>query len=71
MTSRRLSWEERRTWGECPVCRAPHGEPCSSDLVEGAKSPAGAHIARLAVAPEFLADAPDQEEIDCWEGGRA
>lgn len=70
--SLRLSWEERRKWGECPVCRAPHGEPCFSDLVEGRTSLAGAHLARLHLAPEFIADDPDQEEIDRWkgEGGR-
>lgn len=49
-----LTYNERATWGTCPVCKAQHGEPCdgaagmfpTTQKVEGA-----VHYGRLSNAP--------------------
>ncbi len=58
MTERELSFEERATWGRCPVCSAPHGEPCDAKVGRMATNVehnkllvTGAHYGRLANAP--------------------
>lgn len=57
---RELSLQERFVWGECPICHAPDGEPCSADVglqfgvrVDGQrmKDGDGAHMGRLQLAP--------------------
>jgi hypothetical protein len=57
---RETTIEERMTWGECPVCHAPHGEWCHSSvgLQLGSKGDGtrmkdgeGVHIRRLSSAP--------------------
>lgn len=55
---RKLTFEERMTWGECPVCHAKDGERCSPDVglvlgrtVDGGPPPQGVHIGRLDRAP--------------------
>ena len=59
---KQLKYEERATWGQCPVCGAAHGEMCrlgTSDTP--AEMPAdtpihiGAHLARLFNAPQVAA----------------
>jgi hypothetical protein len=56
--ARELRPEERMVWGECPVCKAKHGEPCNSDVgfalgmnVNGKRPSEGAHLGRLQYAP--------------------
>lgn len=58
--SRETTFEERATWGECPVCHAPDGEWCSAAIgiqlgqrVDGRRmnDGEGAHLARLQRAP--------------------
>lgn len=29
---RETTWEERATWGTCPVCKAEHGTPCNPSV---------------------------------------
>lgn len=60
--ARDATWEERSTWGECPVCHAPHGEKCSADVgiclgstVSGARPSDGVHLARIKKAPMRVA----------------
>lgn len=55
---RELTYEERATWGTCPVCSAPHGEFCNSNVgfslgrnVNGEIPPNGVHLGRLQNAP--------------------
>jgi hypothetical protein len=57
---REATWEERATWGECPVCKAQPGEYCLSDVgfQVGRKANSrrmrpgeGAHLGRLRLAP--------------------
>lgn len=57
---RETTFEERATWGECPVCNAPDGQWCSSAIgiqlgqsVSGnrLKDGDGVHLARLQRAP--------------------
>lgn len=59
--SRSATWEERRTWGTCPICSAPPGSPCnpSVGLLLGhpateAELDAGVHLLRLQAAPHFV-----------------
>ena len=50
---RELTYEERATWGECPVCHAKPGEWCSNNHAGIAeKDPMGAHLLRLQLAPK-------------------
>ena len=64
---RELSYEDRATWGECPVCSAPHGEWCHSEIglqlgvkVGGGRlqTGEGAHLARLQNAPRKVREVP-------------
>jgi hypothetical protein len=59
---KRLTTEERATWSECPICMAPHGQPCAMMPGDEATFPAavdrigyGAHAARLFNAPQTAA----------------
>lgn len=53
--TRTATYDERRKWGRCPVCKAPHGEACADEAPQewtpGATWPAGAHARRLSAAP--------------------
>jgi len=53
-----LTYEERATWGECPVCKVGHGEWCNGDFgislglnMRGNPPEKGVHIVRLQMAP--------------------
>ena len=52
-----LTYEERRKFGECPACQAPHGRACYPEVGfrMGAMSPEaaaeGVHLGRLQQAP--------------------
>jgi len=57
---RDLTNAERFTWGKCPACEAPHGEPCRAAVglqlgvrVDGRRmrDGEGAHLGRLQRAP--------------------
>lgn len=57
---RETTVEERMTWGDCPVCRARHGDWCDADVgaqlgvrVDGRRmqSGEGVHLARIRNAP--------------------
>jgi hypothetical protein len=57
---REATFEERATWGTCPICQAQPGEWCHADSGLQLGSPAGggrmqdgdgAHLARLQNAP--------------------
>ena len=55
---RELTYEERATWGKCPVCSAPHGEFCNGHVglslgrnVNGEIPAGGVHLARIQSAP--------------------
>ena len=55
------TYEQRATWGECPVCHAQHGEPCDGNIgfalgttASGERPIDGAHLGRLQNAPKFL-----------------
>ena len=57
---RETTYEERATWGECPICKAKHGEWCHADVGfqfgvkvngERMKTGEGAHLSRLQKAP--------------------
>jgi hypothetical protein len=59
---KQLTYEERATWGTCPVCEAQHGKQCEAapaDIdyfqFDGAFSGFGAHAARLYNAPHAAA----------------
>ena len=53
-----LTYDERAAWGTCPVCRAEHGERCSSAFgiplgqsAAGGPPENGVHLGRLQAAP--------------------
>jgi len=49
-----LSYEERATWGTCPICDAKHGEKCNGDFgiqLGSARPVDGVHLGRLIDAP--------------------
>jgi len=55
---RKLTYEERATWGKCPVCQAGPGEWCNPQIgvamgrtVYGEPPNQGAHMGRLQEAP--------------------
>lgn len=55
---RDATYEERSTWGECPVCKAPHGQRCDPNVgfslgvnINGERPSEGAHLGRLQRAP--------------------
>jgi hypothetical protein len=67
MRIRELTYEERMVWGECPVCKAPDGQPCYAEVglhlgVKGdgsrLKTGEGVHMARLRNAPEKVKTVP-------------
>lgn len=52
ITIKKLTIEERKIWGKCPVCDSPHGKSCkptSADIEPGV------HVARLVNAPVIAA----------------
>ena len=58
LAPRDLSFNERATWGECPVCHAPHGRNCDPSVgiplglnARGEPAHGGAHLGRLNNAP--------------------
>ena len=55
LTERELTYQERATWGRCPVCGAESGEPCDPDqgitLGSQPKGTIGVHLGRLMRAP--------------------
>ena len=55
---RDLTFDERATWGECPVCHASHGEYCHAEfgthLGSQLKTGEGAHLGRLQSAPSKI-----------------
>lgn len=53
-----LTFDERSTWGECPVCHAKDGEKCNPDVgffaaltLAGTPPSPGSHLGRLQNAP--------------------
>lgn len=53
-----LTWNQRITWGRCPVCNAQPGERCHSDVgismgvsATGGPPVDGVHVGRLSAAP--------------------
>jgi hypothetical protein len=66
--SRDLTYEERATWGPCPICHAPHGQPCNPEVglalgrnAHGEIPAGGAHLGRLQRAPDRVRLVPVQE----------
>ena len=58
---RELTYVERATWGECPVCHAlhgswcnGHGSPCLGQTVGGGPPADGVHLGRLQEAPTIV-----------------
>jgi hypothetical protein len=60
---RELTVKERFRWGDCPVCKAPDGEPCRADVglqvgtkIDGSRMEdgEGAHMGRLIKAPLWV-----------------
>lgn len=58
---RDLTWDERRSWGTCPVCEALHGSPCHPEVglrlgvtVDGRPPADGVHLGRLQAAPQRI-----------------
>lgn len=53
--TRPATFDERRKWGECPVCKAPHGVECdlavSGDIYGFAEK---AHRLRVVRAPVYV-----------------
>ena len=51
-TERELTYEERSIWGECPVCKASHGDKCYPTGIHlGCNITKGVHLGRLQKAP--------------------
>lgn len=53
-----LTYAERATWGDCPVCEAKHGEYCNrwvgvslGTTAHGTPPKNGVHLGRLQKAP--------------------
>lgn len=62
---RELSQDEILKYGECPVCKAAHGEACNPDVgipfgrnAEGQPPRVGAHLGRLMRAPTRVKEVP-------------
>ena len=62
-TGRPTTYDERATWGTCPVCQAAPGEWCHAEVGLQLGTPAGggkmqtgsgAHLARLQPAPDHI-----------------
>jgi hypothetical protein len=54
-----LTYDERSTWGTCPVCKATEGNPCHLEVgfslgvnINGERPTKGVHLGRLNNAPE-------------------
>lgn len=73
--TRELSFEERATWGDCPVCGAKRGEWCHAEVgfqfghrIDGnpMKTGGGAHLGRMKNAPSKvrLVCADDTVRVD-------
>ena len=67
--NRKLTYEERAVWGECPVCHAKHGEKCDFSVgiplgvnVNGEHPKDGAHFGRLMNAPYYVSEKTDYEK---------
>lgn len=67
MRERELTFDERARWGDCPVCKAPDGEPCCADVgmqlgvrVDGRRmrDGEGVHVGRLQKAPFRVREVP-------------
>lgn len=65
MRERDLTYTERATWGECPVCHAKDGYLCHSDVgialgrtVSGDLPPDGVHLGRIQRAPKRVRELP-------------
>ncbi len=61
MRERDLTTAERMVYGECPVCGAPDGEPCSPEVgfkVGIGGDGTGAHLGRLQKAPIRVKEVP-------------
>lgn len=55
---REATYAERATWGDCPACKAKHGEWCNQNVgiplgtnINGEPPKEGAHLGRLQRAP--------------------
>lgn len=55
---RELTYDQRATWGECPICKASDGQWCDSNkgiplgfTASGELPPSGVHLGRLYRAP--------------------
>ena len=59
---RELTTEERFVWGDCSVCKAPHGQPCHAEvgiqLGTRLETGEGVHLARLQGAPLKVREVP-------------
>lgn len=61
---RDLTFDERRKWGTCPVCKAEHGVACSPDVglhlgsVVHGTAAEGVHLGRLQNAPRRVREVP-------------
>lgn len=62
---RELTYEQRATWGKCPVCLAPHGERCNGvgspqlgHSVNGGPIHQGVHLGRIQRAPIRVREVP-------------
>lgn len=61
-----LTYNERATWGECPVCQAKHGEWCDGtrgmlgalSALAGNLPENGVHLGRLQQAPRRVRQVP-------------
>ena len=60
-----LTYEQRSTWGTCPVCGALDGEKCSPEVgftfgvtATGGWPIDGAHLGRLRMAPSRVSIKP-------------
>jgi uncharacterized protein (DUF779 family) len=51
---RELTYDERATWGECPVCHVPDGEWC----IGGTEAQKGVHLGRIQKAPFYVLITP-------------
>lgn len=63
--SRVLTYDERATYGDCPVCGAAHGERCDSNVgfrfgqtASGSAPADGVHLGRLNSAPFEVLEVP-------------
>lgn len=59
---RGLTWAESITWGECPVCHAPHGEKCNPNvglrIGHCQDESQHVHLGRLNAAPKLVRMVP-------------